>query len=148
MKVLLSQDVRSLGKVGDLVKVADGYARNYLIPRKMAMIATEQRVKEFKHLKGIAEAKKKKAVGIAKKSAEKLSGFTVTLKSQAGENDKLFGSVTNNDIANALSKGGFNVDRHDIVIAEPIKVLGQYRVKVKIATGIEAEVKVNVERES
>ena len=148
MKVILSQDVRALGKVGDLVKVADGYARNFLIPRKLAMEATEKRVKEFKHLKGVAEAKKKKAVVAAKKVAEKIASTTVTIKSQAGDNDKLFGSVTNNDIANELHKAGFTVERRDIVIEEPIKVLGQYRVKIKIATGVEAEVKVNVERGS
>lgn len=147
MKVILSQDVRSLGKVGDLVKVADGYARNYLIPRKMAMVATEHRVKEFKHLQGIAEAKKKKAQAAAKKVADKLEGYTLTIKAQAGEKDKLFGSVTTNDIATAMAKTGFNFERRDIVLEEPIKVLGQYRVKVKIASGVETEVKVNVERE-
>jgi large subunit ribosomal protein L9 len=148
MKVLLAQDVRSLGKVGDLVKVSDGYARNFLIPRRLAMMATEKRVKEFKHLQGVAEAKKKKAVAGAKKIADKISGVTVTIKSQAGENDKLFGSVTNSDIARELDKAGFKVERRDIHIEEPIKVLGQYRVKVKITTGVEAEVKVNVEREA
>jgi large subunit ribosomal protein L9 len=148
MKVILSQDVRALGKVGDLVKVADGYARNYLIPRRLAMVATEERVKEFKHLNSVAEAKRKKATASAKKIAEKVSGVTITIKSQAGENDKLFGSVTNQDIARELDKAGFMVERRDIHIEEPIKVLGQYRVKVKIATGVEAEVKVNVERES
>src|SRR3954462_12767530 len=99
MKVILSQDVPSVGKVGDLVKVSDGYARNFLLPRKLALIATEGREKEFKHLQSIAEAKKKKAVGAAKKIAEKLATITVTLKSQAGESDKLFGSVTSADIA-------------------------------------------------
>jgi large subunit ribosomal protein L9 len=148
MKVILAQDVRSLGKVGDLVKVSDGYARNFLIPRRLAMMATEKRVKEFKHLQGVAEAKKKKAVAGAKKIAEKISGFTVTVKSQAGENDKLFGSVTNADIARELEKAGFKVERRDITIEEPIKVLGQYRVKVRITTGVDAEVKVNVEREA
>lgn len=147
MKVILSQDVRALGKVGDLVKVADGYARNYLIPRRLAMIATERKVKEFKHLQAVSDAKKKKAVTQAKKVAEKLSGVTVTLKVQAGEGDKLFGSVTNNDIALQLANAGFNVERRDIQVEEPIKVLGQYRVKVRIATGVDAEVKVNVERE-
>ena len=147
MKVILSQDVQSLGKVGDLVKVADGYARNFLIPRRLAMTATEKRVKEFKHLQGVAEAKKKKAQAGAKKIAEKLSGVTLTIKAQAGEHDKLFGSVTNNDIALHLAKAGHKVERRDIVIEEPIKVLGQYRVKVKITTGVDAEVKVNVERE-
>src|ERR1700730_467897 len=102
MKVILSQDVRSLGKVGDMVKVSDGYARNYLIPRKMAMGATEERVKEFKHLTGVAEAKKKKAVAASKKIAEKLAGVAVTIKASAGEHVKLFGSVTNSDIAKEL----------------------------------------------
>lgn len=148
MKVILSQDVRALGKVGDMVKVADGYARNFLIPRRLAMVATEERVKEFKHLKTVAEAKKKKASAVAKKMADKIAGVTVTIKLAAGENDKLFGSVTNSDIAKELDKAGFPVERRDIHIEEPIKVLGQYRVKVKIATGVEAEVKVNVERES
>lgn len=148
MKVILSQDVSSLGKVGDLVKVSDGYARNFLIPRRLAMTATETRVKEFKHLQAVADAKKKKAAAGAKKIADKLSSHTVTIKSQAGENDKLFGSVTNNDIALELAKAGFKVERRDITIAEPIKVLGQYRVKVKITTGVEAEVKVNIEREA
>ncbi|MDZ4677263.1 MAG: 50S ribosomal protein L9 [Oligoflexia bacterium] len=147
MKVILAQDVRSLGKVGDLVRVADGYARNFLVPRKLAMEATEDRVKEFKHLQTMADAKKKKASASAKKVAEKLSGQTVTLRAQAGEQDKLFGSITSGDIANELTKAGFNVERRDIQLDEVIKVLGQYRVKVRIATGVEAEVKVNVERE-
>lgn len=147
MKVILSQDVPSVGKVGDLVKVADGYARNFLLPRKMALIATEGREKEFKHLQGVAEAKKKKAIGAAKQVAEKLAALTVTIKSQAGENDKLFGSVTNADIAAQLVKAGFAIEKRDIHISEPIKVLGQHRVQVKIASGVETEIKVNVERE-
>ncbi|MCC6278832.1 MAG: 50S ribosomal protein L9 [Oligoflexia bacterium] len=146
MKVILSQDVRNLGKVGDLVRVADGFARNYLIPRKLAMVATENRIKEYKHLQAVAEAKKKKAVAAAKKTAVKLNGQTVVIKAQAGEQDKLFGTVTNNDIAQALVKAGFNVDRRDVVIEEPIKFLGQFPVKVKVATGVDAEVKVTVER--
>jgi large subunit ribosomal protein L9 len=147
MKVILSQDVPSVGKVGDLVRVADGYARNFLLPRKLAIIATEGREKEFKHLQSMAEAKKKKAVVAAKKTAEKLSACTVTLKSQAGENDKLFGSITNADIAAELIKAGFSVEKRDIHLTEPIKVLGQHRVQVKVMSGVEAEIKVNVERE-
>ena len=147
MKVILSQDVPSVGKVGDLVKVADGYARNFLLPRKLAMIATEGREKEFKHLQKIAEAKKKKAVVAAKGIADKLSAITVSLKAQAGEGDKLFGSITSSDISMELKKAGFAVEKRDITISEPIKILGQHRVTVKVATGVETEIKVNVERE-
>ena len=148
MKVILSEDVRNLGKSGDVVKVADGYGRNFLIPRRLAMAATENSIKEAKHLKSVSDAKKKKSAVQAKAIAEKISGFTVTIKAPAGENDKLFGSVTTSDIANELAKLGMVVDRREVVIEEPIKVLGQYRVKVKVATGVEAEVKVNVERGS
>ena len=102
----------------------------------------------MKHLKAVSKAKKKKAQAQSKALADKISGLTVTLKVAAGDNDKLFGSVTNSDIANELNKLGVVVDRREIVIEEPIKVLGQYRVKVKVATGVEAEVKVNVERGS
>lgn len=147
MKVILSQDVRSLGKVGDLVKVADGYARNYLIPRKLAMMATEDRVKEFNHLKKMAEAKKKKAQAVSQKVADQVSGVTLTINAQVGESDKLFGSVTASDIANELVKQGFNFDKRDVHIEEPIKQLGQYKIKIKVATGVEAFVKLNVERE-
>ncbi len=147
MKVILQQDVRALGKVGDLVKVAEGYARNFLLPRKLALEATEKRVKEFKHLKGVAEAKKKKAVVAAQDVAAKLSGLTVKIKATAGENDKLFGAVTNTDIAKEISAQGFAVDKRDVILEEPIKQLGQFRVLVKVAQGVEAQVKVAVERE-
>lgn len=146
MKVILSQDVPTLGKVGDLVKVSDGYARNFLLPRKLAMMATVGKEKEVKHIQAIADAKKKKAVVAAQKVAEKLKSVTVTLKSQAGENDKLFGSITSADIAVELTKAGYSVEKRDIQIEEPIRVLGQHKVKVKITTGVETEIKVNVER--
>jgi len=147
MKVILAQDVRALGKVGDLVKVSDGYARNYLIPRRLALAATEDRVHEFAHLKKVAEAKKKKAEGVAKKFAEKLSSVSVTLKANVGEGEKLFGSITTMDIAKELDKQGYAIDRRDLTLEEPIKQLGQYKVKVKVATGVDAHIKVVVERE-
>lgn len=129
-----------------MVKVADGYARNFLIPRRLALVATEKRQKEFKHLQSMAEAKKKKAVAAAEQVAEQIKKASVVIKSQAGEGDKLFGSVTNQDIAKELANQGHVIDRRDIVIDEPIKQLGQYRVKVKVISGIEAELTVNVER--
>lgn len=147
MKVILSQDVPSLGRIGDLVKVADGYARNFLIPRRLALLATPKREKEMKHLQAVAEAKKKKAVAAGQKTAEKIKALTVTLQAQVGEGDRLFGSVTNKDIAAELNKMGYKFDRRDIVIEEPIKMLGQYRVKLKVVTGVEADLKVVVERQ-
>lgn len=148
MKVILSKDVPSLGKVGDLVRVADGYARNFLLPNRMAMEATEKRIKEFKHLTSVAEAKKKKAVAAAHKVADTMKAHVVTLMVKVGENDKLYGSITNADVAKKLREGGFVVDRRDIHIEEPIRQLGQYKVKVRLATGVDAEVKVVVDREA
>jgi large subunit ribosomal protein L9 len=147
MKVILAQDVRSLGKVGDLVKVADGYARNFLIPRKLAIAATERRIKEFKHLQAMAEAKKKKAQSQAQQVAARLSALSIRVTASAGEGDKLFGSVTTAEIAHKISDQGFTIDKRDVVLDEPIKQLGQYRVIVKVATGVEAQVKVTVARE-
>src|SRR5438045_3403114 len=104
MKVLLQKDVKNLGKVGDLVNVSTGYARNYLFPRQMALTATETKIKEFAHIKKIAEAKKKKAVGERQELVKKIQGLNVVIKATAGENEKLFGAVTNNDLSNELEK--------------------------------------------
>lgn len=146
MKVILQKDVKNLGKVGDLVSVSNGYARNYLFPRRMAMEATEKRVKEFAHLKVVAEAKKKKAVAERQSLANELKGVSVTFKLSAGDSDKLFGSVTNNDISAELEKLGYSIDRRDIYLEESIKVLGQHKAIVKLGEGAEAEVTVSVER--
>lgn len=145
MKVILQKDVKNLGKVGDLVSVTSGYARNYLFPRRMAAEATEKRVKEFAHLKKVAEAKKKKAVAERQELANQLRGLSLVFKAQAGETEKLFGAVTNNDISNELEKQGYSIDRRDIH-TEPIKMLGQHKVVVKLGEGAEAELTVSVER--
>jgi large subunit ribosomal protein L9 len=146
MKVILQKDVKNLGKIGDLMNVSTGYARNYLFPRQLAQEATEKRVKEFGHLKMVAEAKKKKAVAERKELAKKLEGISVHFKLAAGENEKLFGTVTNNDISNELEKQGFSIDRRDIHLEEHIKMLGQHKAIVKIGDGIEASLTVSVER--
>jgi large subunit ribosomal protein L9 len=146
MKVILQKDVKNLGKVGDMINVSNGYARNYLFPRQLASEATEKRVKEFTHLKKVAEAKKKKAVAERQELAKKLSGVTVSFKVAAGENDKLFGTVTNNDISNELEKQGFSIDRRDIHMDEHIKMLGQHKAIVKLGEGIEASLTIAVER--
>ncbi len=146
MKVILQKDVKNLGKVGDLVNVAVGFARNFLFPRKLASEATEKRVHEFEHLKKVAEIKKKKAVGERAEVVKKLSGVSLVFKSEAGDSDKLFGSITNVDISNELEKHGFSIDRRDIHIEEAIKMLGQHKATVKLGDGLEANLKISVER--
>lgn len=146
MKVILQKDVKNLGKVGDLVSVSTGFARNYLFPRSLAAEATEKRVHEFEHLKKVAEAKKKKAVGERQELIKKLSGVTVNFKAPAGDTDKLFGTVTNVDISNELEKHGYSIDRRDIHLEEPIKMLGQHKATIRLGEGIETSVLVSVER--
>jgi large subunit ribosomal protein L9 len=147
MKVILNSDVRNLGKVGDLVRVASGYARNFLFPRKLAVGATEKREKEFNHLKNMAEKKKAKALKDKKDQLAKISGVTLTFAKRAGEEDKIFGAVTTADISNKLYDLGFSVDKREVEIPDAIKHLGQHRAVVSFGGGLETEVKINVERE-
>ena len=147
MKVILQEDVRNVGKVGDVVKVADGFARNFLLPRRLAVEATEKRVKEWTHLNKVAEQKKKKAVGKRKEILEKVARETVTFKVETAEgSDKLFGAVTNADIAEELAKMGYNIDRKEIHLEAPLKILGQHKAKVKLGEGIETDIKISVEK--
>lgn len=145
MKVVLQKDVKNVGKVGDVVNVKDGFARNFLFPRRMAVEATENRVKQWQHLQKVSEAKKKKAVAERKEMLSKLSGITLTFKMVAGESEKLFGTVTAHDISKELETKGFSVDRRDIVV-EPIKMLGQHKATVTFGEGLESEITVSVER--
>ena len=146
MKVILQKDVKNLGKVGELVNVSPGFARNYLFPRTLAAEATEKRVKEFEHLQKVAEVKKKKAVAERQEVLKKIQGVSLVVKASAGENDKLFGAVTTNDLSNELEKHGFSIDRRDIHLEEPIRMLGQHKATIKLGEGLEAEVSVSVER--
>ena len=146
MKVILQKDVKDVGRVGELVNVSEGFARNFLFPRKLASEATEKRVKEYDHLKRVAEAKKKKAMAERQEILNKINGKTVVFKLAAGETDKLFGTVTTNDISKELQKMGHSIDRRDIHLEEPIKVLGQHKAMVKYAEGMEAKIQISVER--
>lgn len=146
MKVILQKDVKDLGKVGDLVNVSEGFARNLLFPRKLATEATEKRVSEYNHLKRVAESKKKKAMADRQELLNKIKGTTVAFKLNAGENDKLFGTVTTSDISKGLEKLGFSIDRKDIHLEEPIKVLGTHKAVIRYAEGVEAPIQVAVER--
>jgi len=146
MKVILQKDVKDVGRVGELVNVSEGFARNFLFPRKLAAEATEKRVKEYEHLKRVAEAKKKKALAERQALLSKINGSTVSFKLPAGETDKLFGTVTTTDISKELQKMGHSVDRRDIHLEEPIKILGQHKATVRYSEGLEAKIQISVER--
>jgi large subunit ribosomal protein L9 len=146
MKVILQKDVKDVGRVGDMVNVSEGFARNFLFPRKLAAEATEKRQAEWEHLKRVADTKKKKAIAERQALLNKVNGQTVTFKVAAGENDKLFGTVTTNDISKELEKAGHSVDRRDIHLEEPIKVLGQHKAIVRMGEGLEAKILIAVER--
>lgn len=146
MKVILQKDVKDLGKVGDLVSVAAGYARNFLFPRRLAQVATEAKEGEWKHLQKVAEVKKKKALAERAEILGKMKGTALVFKLSAGENDKLFGSVTNADISKKLEEFGFSVDRRDIHLEEPIRMLGQHKAIVRLGEGLETEIAVAVEK--
>ena len=145
MKVILQENVANLGKVGEIVKVKDGYGRNYLVPNQLAVVADERNVARMEHQRRTADARAQKLVGEAKTLAEKLSQTAVTIRRQAGEENKIFGSVTNRDIAEALAAEGFAIDKKQIVVDESIiKNLGVFNVAVKLAPEVSADVKVYV----
>ncbi len=144
MKVILREDVESLGKAGDIVKVADGYGRNYLIPKRLAVQADVRNLRTLEHDRRVIEARAKKARKGAQELGDKLSSLSLTIPAKAGEEGKLFGAVTSRDIAEALAKAGAPVDRKSVLLPDPIKQIGEYRVKVKAGTDIVPEVPVSV----
>lgn len=146
MKVILKQDIKDLGKVGEMINVASGFARNFLFPRKLAAEATEKRIKEFEHWTRVAESRQKKAVAEREQTLAKIAGLQLVFQLQAGEEDKLFGSVTNKDISDELEKLGHIIDKRDILLSEPIKILGQHKAIIKLGDGLEQEIVVTVER--
>lgn len=144
MKVILKENLENLGQIGDIVKVAPGYARNYLLPKGFAIEATEKNAKALEHAKRQLAYKKNKALEAAKLLVAKLEALTINLTHQAGEEGKLFGSVTNMEIAAFLKANGLEIDRKKIVLADPIKQLGDYSVPVKIHPEVAATLKVTV----
>jgi large subunit ribosomal protein L9 len=147
MEVILLQDVKSLGKTGEKVNVAPGYARNYLIPKNLALKATKGSLKKLEEIKLRDEKAKDKEKLSAEVLKEKIELLTLTLRKTAGEEDKLFGSVTSSDIAESLSAEGIDVDKRKIVIDESIKRIGEYTVSVKLFSEIAANLKIEVLRE-
>ena len=147
MKIILRQDHEKLGKIGDIVEVKDGYARNYLIPRNIAFRATDGNLRTLTEEKKQFEYRQKKEVRNAEKLSAELEKTSVTLKMKVGEDEKLFGSVTSQMIADALQEKGIKVDKRIIEIEEPIKALGIYTVNIKLLSTISGKVKVWVVRE-
>jgi large subunit ribosomal protein L9 len=144
IQVVLKDDVEKLGKSGEIVKVKPGYARNYLLPRGLAAPATRGNVAQVEHEQKVATARAAKLRGDAEAVAKRLDGVTVEIKVQAGDGDRLFGSVGTKDIADALKSKGHEVDRKKIQLAEPIKFAGEHSVVVKFGYDVGATIKVNV----
>ncbi|MFZ0390918.1 MAG: 50S ribosomal protein L9 [Calditrichia bacterium] len=147
MKVILRQDQENLGKIGDTVDVKRGYAMNYLVPKNIAYPAKPnfvKKIEEEQRQKTVRQNKEKKQ---SEQMAKKLETVSVTLAVSVGEGDKMFGSVTNQDIAEALKKEGYEIDRKKIVLDEPIKALGIYSVPVKLHPEVEANIKVWIVKE-
>lgn len=144
MKVILTEDVASLGEAGHTVNVADGYARNFLFPKKLALEATRRNIKELEHHKRQLVLKIEKNRQEAEAVAKRIGNLSLTFSRAAGENEKLFGSVTSMDIHEALSSNGIKIDRKKISLQEPIKQLGDFAVPIKLQSSVVAEVKISV----
>lgn len=146
MKVILQENLENLGNIGDIVKVAPGYARNYLIPKGYALLANEKNTKAMEHAKRQLEYKKNKVLEQARALAARIEAVTLNLVHQAGEEGKLFGSVTNMELAEKLIAQGIEIDRKKIALAEPIRQLGEYSVTVKVHPEVAADFKVVVSK--
>jgi len=144
MRVILTEEVEHLGDAGDVVKVRDGYARNYLLPRGMALLATAGRVREMEHKKRVIEERVRKEIKGHEKIALSIHKARLEFTVRAGEEGKLFGSVTSTDIHQQLTEQGIEVDKRRIELSEPIKQLGEYKVPVRLHREVRAEVRVSV----
>jgi len=147
MEVILREHVEHLGRRGDVVKVAAGYARNYLLPRNLALAVTEANKKQIERERKNAEARELEERSQAEAFAKRMAEAEISIGRRVGENDTLYGSVTSADIAAALHAKGFDVDKRKITLAEPLKALGEFTVPVKIHRDVSAQVKVMVVKE-
>lgn len=144
MKIILQEDVHNLGRMGDVVTVAEGYARNFLIPKKLAVEANMKNINALEHEKRKVEEKAKKIRTTAQTLSEKISSLSLTMTAKAGEEERLFGAVTTMDIAEALKKEGYEIDKKKILLDEPIKRLGTFAVSVKIHPEVTTTLNVTV----
>jgi large subunit ribosomal protein L9 len=147
MEIILREDIDNLGTRGDVVKVAAGYARNFLLPKKLAVPATDSNRKIVEQERQAHLRKEAKQIGEAQELAKLVGAVTVTIRRKAGENDQLFGSVTAADISDALTAQKYNVERRKISLEEPIRTLGEHKVTVRLHREVAAEITVNVTRE-
>lgn len=147
MKVILKEDVKNLGKMGDIVNVAAGYANNFLIPKKLAVEAITENIKALEHQKKMIQEKAKKIKNASRDLADRIASLTLNIKAKAGEEEKLFGSITSMDIADALKNEGIDIDRKKILLEEPIKRLGSYSVGIKLHPDITAQLNIIVVQE-
>jgi large subunit ribosomal protein L9 len=144
MKVILQETMDGVGHLGDLIDVRDGFARNFLLPRKKAVEANSRSIKAFEHVKRVAAEKAKKEKLEIEAHAKNVSAVTLTIEAQVGKDDKMFGSVTSKDLAEALAVQGFTIDRRKIQLAQPIKELGTVTVPIKMPREVTATVTVRV----
>lgn len=147
MKVILLQDVKSLGNEGELVDVNDGYARNYLIPKKLGIEANAVNMNIYNARKNAHKHKIEREIENANKLVKKLESVKIVLKAKAGENGKLFGAVTNNDVAKFLTEKGYTIDKKKIILDDAIKSTGTYDVTIKLYANISMKIEVKVEKE-
>ncbi len=144
MKVILQETLEGVGHLGDVLEVSDGFARNYLLPRKKASEANSRNIREFEHAKRVMAEKAKKERLEIEVHAQKLSSVSLTIYAQVGKDDKMFGSVTSKDITEGLAEQGFTVDRRKVQLPQPIKELGTFTVPVKLPREVTAAVTVRV----
>jgi large subunit ribosomal protein L9 len=147
MKVVLKEDIKNVGKIGQIVDVADGYARNYLVPRGFAVEANIKNLKSLEHEKKIIQEKAKRIKNSAQTLSDKISTMTLVIKAKAGDEGKLFGTVTSMDIAELLKNEGIEMDKKKIFLDEPIKRLGSYSVNIKIHQEISTNLNIQVVEE-
>jgi large subunit ribosomal protein L9 len=148
MEVILKEDVAKLGSRGDVVKVAEGYGRNYLLPRKLAIVADEGNKAVIVQMKSAAVRRSAKEKTQAEELAKQFENVSVSFTRKSGENDQLFGSVTSGDIAEGLEKKGLNIDRRKIQLHEPLKTVGEFTIPIKLHKDVTAHLKVVIEKEA
>jgi large subunit ribosomal protein L9 len=148
MQIILQEDVEKLGNRGQVVEVAEGYARNFLLPRKLALEASAGNMKRLERMRATFAKKEATEKEAAEKLAELLAGVSISLTRKAGENDQLFGSVTTSDLSAALEAQGYTIDKRKITLTDPIKLVGEYQIPIKLHREVTANVKLVVAKEA